>query len=525
MINTTRKVIDTSHKNFMNGSSWFLKNPIATLQMAAASSFFGEPPYYIDGEAAKKTSTPKYVIPSLVTHLNDTLDSLMPIEWNKLNASELMESAIDKALDYDPEATLKLAAELRNAWNIRTTPQVILVRAAQHPKVKGTSLIRQYAPSIVKRMDEPSVGLAYQISRFGRKAIPNSLKRAWKDALEKASEYSLAKYTMRNRTIKTVDVVNLVHPKSDAVNKLVRGELSQTGETWEAIISAKGSNKESWTEALNVMGHMALLRNIRNLLDNKVDPKLFMDKLKEGVATGKQLPFRYFSAMKAVPNAPAIVLDGLEDCLLQAIENIPKFEGKTMSLCDNSGSAWGATTSSMGTMEVAQIANLTAWLTALSSEEGHIGRFGDKLVTEVVRKKQSILDKLKQFEADRNKIGQSTENGIWLFWDKAIKEKEHWDTVFIYSDMQAGHGGLYGVNNAEYKDYRWQNGNNIDVPKLVQKYRQTVNPNVNVFLVQVAGYQDTIIPEFYNRTYILGGWSDQVLHFAREIIDKSNNKQ
>lgn len=526
MLNATRKIVDTSHKNFMEGSSWFLKNPIATLQMAAASSFFGEPQYYINGEKDAKTVVKtSYGSTAYSKYLNDTLTSLSPDEWRGLNASQVMEQAIDKALDYNPEATLKLAGELRNEWNIRTTPQVILVRAAHHPKVKATGLIRLYAPSIIKRADEPAVGLAYQIARYGRKAIPNALKKAWKDYLEKATEYALAKYTMKSRNIKTVDVVNLVHPKSEAVNKLVRGELSQTGETWEAIISAKGSNQASWTEALGVMGHMALLRNLRNLLDNKVDPKLFMDKLKEGVATGKQLPFRYFSAAKAVPNAPAIVLDGLEECLIQAIENLPKFKGKTMSLCDNSGSAWGATTSSMGTMEVAQIANLTAWLTALSSEEGHIGRFGDKLITEVVRQRQSIFDKLKEFESTKNKLGQSTENGIWLFWDKAIKDKEHWDNVFIYSDMQAGHGGLYGVNNADYKDFRWQGGNNIDVPKLVQEYRRKVNPNVNVFLVQVAGYHDTIMPEYYNRTYILGGWSDQVLHFAREIIDKSNSKQ
>ncbi len=531
MINETRKIVDTSHKNFMQGSSWFLKNPIHTLQMAAASSFFGEPQYYIDGEKdAKKVATIARPYGYGSTHskyLNDTLTSLTPVEWKGLNASQLMESAIDKALDYDPEATLKLAGQLRNEWNIRTTPQVILVRAAHHLKVKGTSLIREYAPSIIKRADEPAVGLAYQISRFGRKSIPNSLKRAWKAFLENTNDYNLAKYTMKNRTIKTVDVVNLVHPKSESVSRLVKGELSQTGETWEAIISAKGSNKESWTEALNVMGHMALLRNLRNLLENKVDPKLFMGQLIAGVATGKQLPFRYFSAAKAIPaGSPGFVLDGLEKCLLQAIDNLPKFKGKTMSLCDNSGSAWGATTSSMGSMEVAQIANLTAWLTALSSEEGHIGRFGDTLLTEVVRKRQSIFDKLNDFANERNKVGQSTENGIWLFWDKAIKEKQHWDTVFIYSDMQAGHGGLYGTNPSSYKEFQWNgSGAHIDVPKLIQEYRRKVNPNVNVFLVQVAGYQDTIIPEYFNRTYILGGWSDQILQFASQILEKSDNKQ
>jgi hypothetical protein len=40
---------------------------------------------------------------------------------------------------------------------------------------------------------------------------------------------------------------------------------------------------------------------------------------------------------------------------------------------------------------------------------------------------------------------------------------------------------------------------------------------VKVFLVQIAGYQDTLMPEFYDRTYILGGWGEGLLRFAAEM--------
>jgi len=36
-------------------------------------------------------------------------------------------------------------------------------------------------------------------------------------------------------------------------------------------------------------------------------------------------------------------------------------------------------------------------------------------------------------------------------------------------------------------------------------------------LVQVAGSLDTIMLEFYNKTYILGGWNDGILRFAAEM--------
>ena len=57
---------------------------------------------------------------------------------------------------------------------------------------------------------------------------------------------------------------------------------------------------------------------------------------------------------------------------------------------------------------------------------------------------------------------------------------------FSYSDQQAGHGGLYGLNSRDYSEYVIR-GHYIDVLKLVQEYRRKVNPKVNVFSVQTAG--------------------------------------
>ena len=97
--------------------------------------------------------------------------------------------------------------------------------------------------------------------------------------------------------------------------------------------------------------------------------------------------------------------------------------------------------------------------------------------------------------------------------------------------MQAGHGGLYGVNQTQYKDYKWNNTHMIDVAKLVKTYRERVNPDVKVYLVQVAGYKDVLVPEYYDKTYILGGWGDGLLKFAHylskvnEPVLESQNKE
>lgn len=513
------------HKNWMDGTSFDISNPLVRLRIAASSCFFGEPMYYHRDKDAPKPGirlrTPE--TPALtrvqLEKLRKELDAFDPVEWRGLSPKQLLERAIDQALDFDPMETLYEAVRLRLDEHIRTTPQVILVRAAHHPKVRGTGLVREAAKLVIQRADEPAAQLAYQLSEYGAKApIPNALKNSWRDALERFDEYQLAKYQQGDREVKLVDVVRLVHAKGPVIDKLVKSELKNTGKTWEAIISAEGSTPEAWEKAIDVMGHMGLLRNIRNLLQKNVPQGLFLDKLVAGAKHGKQLPFRYYSAFRAVGrDASGKVKQAIEKCLNISIGNLPKFPGRLMALCDNSGSARGMPTSSLGSMQVSSIANLQAILAALCADDGYVGIFGDELKVMGVNPSSSVFDQLEKADALGEEVGAGTENGIWLFWRDAIKKKEHWDNVFVFSDMQAGHGGLYGTDSSAYSEFKWQGSAHIDVPKLINKYRAEVNPNVNVYLVQVAGYQDTIVPEFYKRTYILGGWGEGLLRFAAQM--------
>lgn len=521
-------VNDNAHLNWMGGPSWQIQDPLRRLRIAASSCFFGEPMYYHRDAADSRPKRKPRVAAARplgdaeLKTLAETLGTVDSQEWTTawraLSPAELMERVIDEALAADPEATLVEAARLRQEDHMRTTPQVILVRAANHASVRGTGLVRRHAPEIIARADEPAVGLAYQLWRFG-KPVPNALKKAWRDALMRFDDYQLAKYRMESREARTVDVVNLVHPRGEAVSRLARGELRTTGKTWESIVSGQGSSQASWRAAIDVMGHMALLRNLRNLVEHGIEPGSFVPRLVAGAATGKQLPFRYYSAYQAIREvAPGTVIDGVEECLHVALQNLPRFPGRVMSLCDNSGSAQSTTTSSMGTMRVSTIANLTGVLAGLRADDGYLGVFGDRLERMAVRQRDSVFSQVDRAEKLAQGIGQATENGIWLFWDQAIRKRERWDTVFVFSDLQAGHGGLYGTNPKEYAEYIWsKSGRYIDVGKLISTYRERVNPDVHVFLVQVAGYQDTIVPEHYQRTHMLGGWSDGLLRFAARM--------
>lgn len=518
----SQEQVKEGHLNHMGGVSYDIKNPIVQLRVVASSCFFGEPMYYHEDNSeneALRNKTVNYKN-SEGDYLDKTLGASISFpNYRNYSPAKLIETAIDEALTFDAEATLQEAVRLRNEENIRTTPQVIMVRAANHEKVRGTGLVNKYALQIMKRTDEAALQLGYQVQVFG-KPIPNALKKSWKKFLEARSEYDLAKYRMESRRFKTVDVVNLVKAHSDEIDLLMKGNLKLSVEdTWEALISKEGSSKQTWEKAIDLMGHMALLRNLRNFHQNGVAPELYLDKLVKTAKGGKQLPFRYYSAYQQLKSTGVSgnVLDAVEKCLEISLGEQPKFKGKVMSLCDNSGSAQGTTTSSLGTVKVSDIANLTAVLTGRIADDGYIGIFGDKLEVKPVRKTDSVFDQVSKADKIGQGIGGGTENGIWLFFDNAIKQKEHWDHIFVYSDMQAGHGGLYGVNPRDYKDYLWNNSRNIDVAKLVKTYRERVNKDVKVYLVQVAGYKDVLVPEYYDKTYILGGWGDGLLKFAHYL--------
>lgn len=75
---------------------------------------------------------------------------------------------------------------------------------------------------IVFRIDDMNEILACYLAKNGQDAsLPNSIKKGFRDAIEHADAYSLAKYQMKNKTVSLVDIVNLVHPKETKINGFI----------------------------------------------------------------------------------------------------------------------------------------------------------------------------------------------------------------------------------------------------------------------------------------------------------------
>lgn len=537
--------------NFMGGKSFKL-NPLETLKMIAASSIFGEPSYY----RTDKVRDGRFETES--AHVIPIEDRILDTRYDGLTTTDIFERAIDAALDYDFEATLKLAVDLRKNYFMRLNPQVIAVRAALHPKRVEFSkaypkLFRKYEAQIMGRADEPATQVTYYLHLKGDKAkMPSILKRSIADKLASLSRYEVSKY--KNAEIGMINAVRITHAFSPVLNELMRTgtiEVSEDEETWERL----RSNGMDWrTIAIEcvinkkrsgqrpIMGHMALLRNLRNIFQNFEDPtdadyaSELLEILKDGVKYGKQFPFRYESAYKVIDNDSSVkfkvrILDALEECIDLSIDNLPHLKGKTIALSDNSGSAWGALTTEYGSTKVAEIDNLSSVIAAMTSDEGYVGKFGDRLEISGVSKRNGALMQTGRLNADRGRgVGHGTEAGIWHFFRDAINGNIWYDNIFIFSDMQAGTGNLYGDGRdlTEYKSMGYacdlvrsfgsHKDRMIDVYKLIQTYRSKVNPKVNVFCVQTAGYNNVILPVMTYRTAMLTGWTGKEILYAAEYI-------
>lgn len=518
--------------NYMGGISYKF-DPLNTLKMISASSIFAEPQYYRSsglkdrGYLEPHSSEKKYLIFDIP---------------EGTTSSELMIKAVNEALDYDFEGTLNWARELRYDYYMRLNPQLIMVLAAMHPKREeftktNPGKFKFLNNLIMRRADEPATQLSLYLYLNGNKEkLPSILKRSWADRISGFSRYEFGKY--KNADIGLIDTIRICHAKSPLVNELMQSgtiEIDEETTTWERLRSSGMSFKEILKTI--ELPHMALLRNLRNIfkeLDDDVDREFaynILNKLVQGVKGGKQFPFRYYQALNQIKNNEDVkfrplLIDKLEECIDISIENMPRLKGKTACLSDNSGSAWGTFNSEYGTMTVAEIDNLSSVITAMNSDEGEVFAFGDKLINFPISKRNGALTQSREIsETARREVGGSTENGIWLFFQNAIDKKIKYDNIFIYSDMQAGHAGLYGKGSSYVVDgenYATGEGYTkyIDVLKLINKYRSTVNPKVNVFSVQTAGYDNVLIPEYLYRGALLYGWTGKESLFANELINQ-----
>jgi hypothetical protein len=284
----------------------------------------------------------------------------------------------------------------------------------------------------------------------------------------------------------------------------IRNDTLVIPETWEVVISTKGSNKESWEEVIPKMGIFALVRNLKNFLKVGANIEPVIAKLTDEkiIRNSKMFPFRFYSAYTMVkqdmsaknPFDQAKILNALETAIKLSISNIPKMEGDTLIIVDLSGSMDTAL-SDKSTTTYKDISSLFGALSSQIFPQSIVVGFADRMQvihniagTPILQAKDNI---------NKTSVGSSTYAHKVFEW--LNKERIHVDRIILFSDMQC-----YNTNG-----WDTQGLSNHFI-----KYQKDINKNCMFYSMDLAGHGTVQIPENKN-VCLISGWSERVLDFIR----------
>lgn len=348
----------------------------------------------------------------------------------------------------DPEKVADMALMARGPMKLRHAPLLLVRELARHPEIKDhNGLVAETLENVIQRADELAEFLALYWKEK-KQPLSAQVKKGLAAAFLKFDEYDLAKYN-RDGAVKMRDVLFLSHakPKNKSQGKLwkrlVDGEL-KVPDTWEVALSAGKDKKETWERLMSEerLGAMALLRNLRNMKEAKVDKKTIRKAL-GAIKTERVLPHRFIAAARHAPEWEP----ELEIAMFQSIQNIPKIKGHTVILVDVSGSMDSAV-SDKSEMKRFDAAAGLAVLAREMCEQVDIYVFSDYVKSVPARRGFAL----------RDAICNAPHGGTYL--GKAITHVggEDYDRIIVFTDEQSADavpnpkGKGYMVNVAAYKN-------------------------------------------------------------------------
>lgn len=410
----------------------------------------------------------------------------------------------------DKEFAAKAAVYARNEFGMRSISHAAAGEIGK--LVKGEKWTADFFAAVVRRPDDITEILSYYTAKYGKRPLPNAMKRGLAKAFDKFDEYQLAKYRGEGKGFALVDAVNLVRPVPTKDNKaalkaLVDGKLRST-QTWESMLTDAGNDEKKkaqvWASLLSEkkLGYFALLRNLRNIMHQAPDSLgIALEQLQDQKQIGKSLvlPFRFMSAYEQLQNEDGAsdVLTAISNALDMSFFNVPKFAGKTLVVVDHSGSMGASYGSPFMKGALFGIAMAKA-------NDADFMHFGDTAKYLSFNKSDSTLTLADKLDSKNRGWGESTSDSdshvghgtnFHAIFETANKA---YDRIVIFSDMQ---GWIdYSVPTASFA-----------------QYKQRENANPRIFSVDLQGYGDMQFPE--QEVYCIAGFSDKIFDLMEALED------
>ena len=367
------------------------------------------------------------------------------------------------------EKVAALAVEAREQMKLRHAPLLLvreMARLESHRKLVAETLER-----VIQRADELSEFVAIYWAD-GRAPLSAQVKKGLAAAFPKFDEYALAKYN-RDTPVKLRDVLFLCHAKpldeaqEQLWKRLVEGTLA-TPDTWEVSLSSGADKRESWERLLTErkLGALALLRNLRNMKDAKVDENLVLNAL-QSMKTDRVLPFRFIAAARYAPQWE----EALEQAMLKSVASRQKLAGKTVLLVDVSGS-------------------MTAPLSQRSEMLRTDAAYGLAILLREICEEVAMYSFSNDLKRVPNRRGFALRDAI---------------------DSSQVHGGTYlgqalaGIDEAYHR---------VIVITDEQSHDRVPAPKGRGYVINVASYKNGV---GYGAWTHIDGWSEAVLEYVREL--------
>ncbi len=396
------------------------------------------------------------------------------------DGKSIAERITENAEKVTPEILAALAVEARSVFNLRHVPLLLIEVLSRTGK--GKPIVADTVEAVIQRADEMGELLAI-LWRGGRKMVPAQMRKGLARAFVKFNEYQLAKYD-RDGAVKLRDVLRMVRPKpaneeQSALWKCVKDRTLVTPDTWEVALSGGADKKEAFERLLREgkLGYLALLRNLRNMTEAKVDEALIRNAIvaRKGGAE-RVLPFRYIAAARAVPRLEP----SIDQALCEAITEMPVLPGKTAVLVDVSRSMDDKLSAKSDMTRV----DAACALASMVHGDVRMFSFSDQVVEVPPRRGMAGVDALRSSQ---------THNGTRLFDAVALINKEvPYDRLIVITDEQATGGLGYGIQ-----------GTVAHMP----------DPKMAGYLINVASAKNGV---GYGKWVHLDGFSEAVLRFIIE---------
>ena len=189
------------------------------------------------------------------------------------------------------------------------------------------------------------------------------------------------------------------------------------------------------------------------------------------VLNSRQLPFRWYSAWKAVRGMNYEIAYAIEDAMNISTKNLPRLDGTTVIACDNSGSMTFDPISKHSDIYPIDIAALLGAVAVGLCERRLVYVFGEDIARVYVSDHDTILKNTERIK--NTDVGHST--NAYKVMRAMIDDNVHTDRLIVLTDMVT-YDDSYNYNSE--RDFKY----------LLEQYRQDTN-NVSV----ISGWNQEIL--------------------------------